>query len=183
MRTLSIPKYTPSKARCNTLFFRVLRSLSPENHMRDATALLLLSLVNNSFASLYSRAFSGLFVLRQVLLQLHRGASAASGAAGSPEASAFPPQPSYITASSATSPLFTAAAFLVSFALLKERYKNNETTKENPPPPYLTFSLAPWSRRWVLASLSSPSCARVDLRPHCHDTLTTATRTKKGGVY
>ena len=45
--------------------------------------------------------------------------------------------------------------------MLKERYKNNETTKENTPSP---LSLALWGRRWVLASLSLPR-ARVDLRP------------------
>ena len=57
----------------------------------------------------------------------------------------------------------------------KERYKNNETTKETPPSHSLSRAVG---RRWVLASLSVPR-ARVDLCHPCPDT-TTRTRRRTG---
>ena len=87
---------------------------------------------------------------------MRRDASATNVAARSPEGSPTSRRsPSYTTTSLLSlAPLVLHLLLYVSFlALLKERYKNNETTNETPP---LTLSRA-LGRRWVLASLSRPA--------------------------
>ena len=99
---------------------------------------------------------------------MHRGASTADVARRvarrllhSHAAAILTPQPRFTL----FAPLRHDRPLSVSFlAMLKERYKNNKTTKETPPSHSLSLSLALWGRRWVLASLSRPR-ARVDLCP------------------
>ena len=88
---------------------------------------------------------------------MRRDASTTNVAARSPEGSPTSRRsPSYTTTSlHPLAPLVLHLLLYVSFlALLKEKYKNNKTTKENPPSHSLSRAMG---RRWVLASLSRPA--------------------------
>ena len=70
----------------------------------------------------------------------------------------------HLRASPFSPPLLVVVPSVSFLALLKERYKNNETTKETHPLP-LTLSLALWGHRWVLASLSTPALVSTSVPP------------------
>ena len=166
MRTLDVPEYTPSRTRCNSPFLGFLRSFSLKNTCVMHQFRLSPSTTRSHYIALdpcgarrpstplspdapWCICYQHARRVAQRRLQTHR--------------SPLKPPPRFTL-----SPLFTMTSFFVSSTLLQERYKNNETTKENPLH-YLTLSLALCGRRWVLASLSILR-ARVDFRPQCPDT-------------
>ena len=139
MRTLDVPEYTPPRTRCNTPFLGFLRSFSHKTPMRDAPAPPYPR--DNSFTSFSTGPLRGPSYFY----------TAFSRCAGAHPPPAWPQcphrrlrsrrDPLTLPPRFTLSPLFTVAAFSVSFCLLQEKYKKNETTNENPLP-YFTLSLS-----------------------------------------
>ena len=132
MPFLNLLDYTPNGARCIPPFLDLLRSFSHEN----AYSMHRLSLsrpynLNTSF-SLWTLARP--VVLVQLLQRMHRGASTTNVSRNvarrlphSHAVALLTPPPRFTL----TPPLaMTISSTCLLLALLKERYKNNETTKE-----------------------------------------------------
>ena len=164
MRTLSIPKYTPSTARCDTLFFRVLRPLRPKApYVMQQLSTVLASRTTPS---------------RPLSTEPFRGSSCFDN-----HPPPMVPQGRQRRLRSHRDPLTPPPLLHQSHAagrlLAQRKIQKQHNNKGKTPPPYLALYFALWGRRWFLASLSSPALGSTSVPPY-PDTQTTTTATTRG---